>query len=251
MSRPTQDPWQTLRQFTQARIAQGHVGCGTPTKALLDFQLAHAAARDAVHQPWDVEQFAQSVQDFGLETLCLTTPITNRQQYLLRPDLGRQLSENSQQLLKTRSIKPCDVVLIITNGLSSKALDAHGLPLLETLLAAFKTSTIQLGPICLIPDGRVALSDQIGALTAARLVIMIVGERPGLSAADSLGIYLTHSPRLENTDADRNCISNVRPPEGLSYKEAAAKTLYLSQKALQCGFTGVALKDEMPAYLLD
>jgi ethanolamine ammonia-lyase small subunit len=245
------DPWHTLRQFTQARIAQGRAGCGLPASALLDFQLAHAAARDAVHQPWAIDRFAKAVEMLGLETLILATPITSRVQYLLRPDLGRCLDEASRQRLKSRTAEAIDVALIISNGLSSTAVDSHGLALLEAIVDTYRRSGLRLGPVCLASDGRVALSDEIGALLNARLAVIIVGERPGLSAADSLGIYLTYAPRIGNTDAERNCISNIRPPDGLPYQAAAAKLAYLTHEALQRGFSGVRLKDDMPKQLLD
>ena len=245
------DPWHTLRRFTQARIAQGRAGCGLPTAALLDFQLAHAAARDAVHQPWDVGHFAKQVEDLGSEALCLATPVTSRVEYLQRPDKGRCLDEVSRQQLKSYSQGAIDVVLIMSNGLSSTAVDRHGLALLDTIAAAYRNSSLRLGPICLVANGRVALADEIGALLNARLSVIVVGERPGLSAADSLGAYLTYAPRVGNTDAERNCLSNIRPPEGLSYETAAAKLLYLSQAALRRRLSGVALKDDMPQPLLD
>lgn len=245
------DPWHTLRRYTQARIAQGRSGCGLPTSALLDFQLAHAAARDAVHQPWAIDRFAKGVEALGLEALSLATPVASREQYLQRPDRGRCLDEISRWLLEARTAEAIDVALIISNGLSSTAVDSHGLALLEAITVAYRHSSLRLGPICLVPNGRVALSDEIGALLNARLAVIIVGERPGLSAADSLGLYLTYAPRVGNTDAERNCISNIRPPDGLSYQAAAAKLAYLSHEALQHGLSGVMLKDDMPKRLLD
>lgn len=245
------DPWHKLRRYTQARIAQGRSGCGLPTQALLDFQLAHAAARDAVHQPWAIDRFAGQVEALGLEALCLATQVINRVHYLQRPDQGRCLDAASRRLLQSHAIEANDVVLILSNGLSSTAMETHGLALLDTISSAYARSSLKLGPICLVPDGRVALSDEIGALLNARLSVILVGERPGLSAADSLGIYLTFAPRIGNTDARRNCISNIRPPEGLTYEAATAKLLYLSTEALRRGLSGVALKDEMPNDLID
>jgi ethanolamine ammonia-lyase small subunit len=245
------DPWHTLRRFTQARIAQGRSGCGLPTSALLDFQIAHAAARDAVHQPWAIDGFAKEVEALGLEALSLSTPVASRVRYLQRPDQGRCLDEASRWLLKSRKAEAIDVALIISNGLSSTAVDCHGLALLKAISDTYQRSSLRLGPICLVPNGRVALSDEIGALLNARLAVIIVGERPGLSAADSLGIYLTYAPRVGNTDAERNCISNIRPPDGLSYQAAAAKLAYLSQEALRRGISGVHLKDDMPKWLLE
>jgi len=244
------DPWISLRQFTQARIAPGRAGCSLPTTALLEFQLAHAAARDAVHQVWDVAAFAKGLETVDLEPLVLATPVASRAQYLQRPDWGRCLAPDSREQLAARKQSAVDVALIVSNGLSSAALDAHGLPLLSAIVAAYRAAKLRLGPVCLVPNGRVALADEIGGLLNARLAVIIVGERPGLSAADSLGIYLTYAPQVGNTDAERNCISNIRPPAGLSYSAAAAKLVYLSKQALQLGFSGVALKDDMPAQWL-
>jgi ethanolamine ammonia-lyase small subunit len=245
------DPWHTLRRFTRARIAQGRSGCGLPTSALLDFQLAHAAARDAVHQPWAAAQLAAGIADLGLEVVYLATPVASRMEYLQRPDKGRCLDEASRRGLAAREDEGIDIALIISDGLSSTAVEAHGLYLLEAITAAYRRRSMRLGPICLVPNGRVALSDEIGSLLNTRLSVIVVGERPGLSAADSLGVYLTYAPQPGNTDAERNCISNIRPPDGLSYESAAAKLLYLSEEALRRGFSGVALKDEMPKRLLD
>lgn len=240
------DSWHTLRRFTQARIAQGHAGPCLPTAALLDFQLAHALARDAIHQSWDIDGFAQAVKQLGLEALCLTTQIADRVQYLQRPDLGRCLDEASRQTLLGHRHSEVDVALIISNGLSSIAVQRHGPALLQAIMAAYQNIPLRCGPICLVPNARVALADQVGELLNARLSLIVVGERPGLSAADSLGIYLTYAPRVGKTDAERNCISNIRPPEGLSYQAAAAKLAYLSDEALQRSVSGVALKDDMP-----
>jgi len=245
------DPWHSLRRYTQARIAQGRAGCALPTAALLDFQLAHAAARDAVQQPWDLETFGLSLQALGMETLQLQTAVSSRVDYLQRPDTGRCLAAESMQLLNQLERNPVDVVLIVSNGLSSTAVDKHGLPLLAEIVAAFQAAALTIGPICLLPNARVAVSDEIGTLLNARLVIIIIGERPGLSAADSLGAYLTYAPQAGNTDAERNCLSNIRPPEGLAYRAAAAKLVYLGTHALRLGYSGVALKDDMPVGLLD
>ena len=246
-----QDPWQHLRRFTQARIAQGRAGASLPTAALLDFQLAHAAARDAVLQTWDVDGFAATVKASGLDTLCLKTPVHDRTHYLQRPDKGRCLDVASRQFLKVHKQTDAEVVLILSNGLSSTAINTHGLALLTAITQALQQKALSFGAICLVPDARVALSDEIGALLHARLALMIIGERPGLSAADSLGVYLTYAPHSGNTDAERNCLSNIRPPEGLSYAAAALKVTYLCGEALRLGYSGVALKDDMPAGLLD
>lgn len=245
------DPWHDLRRFTQARIALGRSGSSLPTAALLDFQLAHASARDAVHQPWAIEPFAEAVEALGLEALILRTPVASREQYLQRPDHGRCLDDASRQRLELWPDEEIDVALIVSNGLSSTAVEQHGVALVTAISAAYGNRSLNLGPVCLVANARVALADQIGALLSARLAVIVVGERPGLSAADSLGVYLTFAPKIGNTDADRNCISNIRPPEGLSYAAAAAKLAYLSSEALRRGLSGVALKDDMPKHLLE
>ncbi|HUJ17157.1 MAG TPA: ethanolamine ammonia-lyase subunit EutC [Nitrospirota bacterium] len=243
------DSWIALRRFTQARIALGRAGHAVPTRALLDFQLAHARARDAVHFPWDIDAFAGSVRDIGAEVLILETPVGSRDEYLLRPDLGRVLTEASRTRLRNSAIADAHVALIVTNGLSSTAVERHGIPLLQAITDGCRKRHIGTAPVSLVANGRVALSDDIGSVLNARVAVIIVGERPGLSAADSLGIYLTYAPQPGNTDANRNCISNIRPPEGLSYEAAAAKLLYLTGEAMRRGISGVALKDEMTGLL--
>ena len=243
------DPWTDLRQFTQARIALGRAGHALPTQALLDFQLAHAEARDAVHFAWDINAFAGQVQELGKEVLILDTPVSSRSEYLRRPDLGRALTEDSLTLLKDYRTDTVEVALIVTNGLSSTAVERHGIALLKAILESFKVRQFLIAPVTLVANGRVALADDIGSALAAKVAVIIVGERPGLSAADSLGIYLTFAPRTGNTDAERNCISNIRPPEGLGYEAAAEKLSYLTGEAIRRGISGVALKDETTGYL--
>ncbi|QFY44239.1 ethanolamine ammonia-lyase subunit EutC [Candidatus Methylospira mobilis] len=240
------DPWHKLRQFTQARIAQGRSGHAQTTAAQLDFQLAHAAARDAVHLPWDIKAFAREAATLGVNTLTLETQVIDRAQYLKRPDLGRILAPAARERLLAQACATTDIALTFSNGLSSTAMDAHGLMLLQTITTAFLKRGYALAPVFLVENARVALSDEIGALLNAKLSIIVVGERPGLSAADSLGIYMTYNPNPANTDAERNCISNVRQPEGLSCRNAATKLLYLGEQAFQRRLSGVALKDDMP-----
>jgi ethanolamine ammonia-lyase small subunit len=181
----------------------------------------------------------------------LATLIADREHYLQRPDLGRCLDQASRGYLQSQPVQTAGMVLIISNGLSSTAVDKHGLGLLEAIVDAFTHCRLSLGPVCLVSNARVAVADEIGALLNASISVIIVGERPGLSAADSLGVYLTYAPRIGKTDAERNCLSNIRPPEGLSYQEAAAKLAYLTRQALQRGLSGVALKDDMPDHWLE
>ncbi|MDD4915985.1 MAG: ethanolamine ammonia-lyase subunit EutC [Methylococcales bacterium] len=246
-----QDPWHILRRYTQARIAQGRAGCSLPSAALLDFQLAHAAARDAVHQSWDVADFAGRLQAAGLETCILRTRIDSRVEYLQRPDKGRRLQAASAERLQAVVGNGCDVAVIVSNGLSSTAVNSHGLALLAEVVSVLRGRGLALGPICLVADARVAVADEIGALLKARASLILIGERPGLSAADSLGGYLTYGPKIGNTDAQRNCLSNIRSPEGLSCQAAAAKLGYLLTESLRRGVSGIALKDDMPPVLSD
>ena len=237
------DSWLALKRYTQARIALGHTGHAVPTLAQLELQLAHARARDAVHLPWDSEAFAEQVRSMGEETRIVLTQVQSRAEYLRRPDLGRELTENSRSQLMDCAGSGANVALIVSNGLSSTAVECHGLSLLRAIVMAYRARNISIAPICLAANGRVALSDSIGSALGARAAVIIVGERPGLSAADSLGVYLTFGPRAGNTDERRNCISNIRPPEGLGYAAAAAKLLYLTEEALKRGYSGVMLKD--------
>lgn len=245
----SEDAWSTLRRYTQARIALGRAGHALPTRALLDFQIAHARARDAVHFPWGIADFAKQVRGLGTECLILETPVAGRGEYLRRPDLGRVLTEHSRELLRNTASgehgRRLDVALAVTNGLSSTAVERHGIHLLETILEYCRARGLRVGPVCLAENGRVALSDDIGGALRARAAVIVVGERPGLSAADSLGIYLTYDPKTGNTDAERNCLSNIRPPEGLGYEAAARKLVYLAEEAIRRRLSGVALKDEL------
>lgn len=243
------DAWLALRRFTRARIALGRAGHAVPTRELLDFQLAHAQARDAVHFAWDIDAFAGQVRELGEKALILATPVTDRSEYLRRPDLGRIVTEESRNRLMCVSTDETDVALIITNGLSSTAVNRHGLGLLKAIVNGYRARHLRIAPITLVANGRVALLDDIGSALAARVAVIIVGERPGLSAADSLGIYLTYAPQPGNSDAVRNCISNIRPPEGLSYEAAAGNLFYLTDEALRRKISGVALKDESTGLL--
>ena len=245
------DPWIALRRFTQARIALGRAGHAVPTQALLDFQLAHAQARDAVQFPWNIDAFAEQLRDIGEETLILQTPVSSRSEYLRRPDFGRVLTEESRIRLCNFKARGVDVALIVSNGLSSTAVERRGIALLQTILEGLRVRQFRIAPICLVANGRVALLDDIGSVLDARVAVIVIGERPGLSAADSLGVYLSYAPKKGNTDAERNCISNIHPPEGLSYESATRKLLYLIEESIRRGFSGVALKDEMDGLLVE
>ena len=235
------NPWQQLKHFTQARIALGRTGNSLPTQALLEFGVAHAQARDAVHTPLDREALLQQLHIAGFATLSVHSAATDRHQYLRRPDYGRSLSPDSDTLLRAQADEMYDVVFVIGDGLSAFAPMQHAVPLLQAIHPLLKEWRI--GPIVVAEQARVALGDAIGELLQAKQLVMLIGERPGLSSPDSLGIYLTHAPRIGRHDAERNCISNVRPA-GLSYAAAAHKLLYLMRGAQQLGMSGITLKDE-------
>lgn len=236
------DPWTHLKTFTRARIALGRTGSSLPTEEVLQFGYAHAMARDAVHKPLDVENFCGNLQTSGFDVVNVQSAAPDRATYLLRPDLGRKLDDDSINRLQDDERKDCDVVLVVGDGLSSLAVSNHAQAVLEALRAAFPTHWV-IGPVVVATQARVALSDHVGDLLRARLVVMLVGERPGLTSPDSLGIYITYAPRVGRQDAERNCISNVRP-EGLNYLAAARKTCWLVNEALRLKVSGVALKDE-------
>lgn len=237
------DPWQSLKQFTNARIALGRAGTSLPTKEILNFGYAHAMARDAVHIALDVTPLETDLHNLGLHSLLVCSSATDRHTFLLRPDLGRQLDDASRTLLQQYPLqKPIDLLLVVGDGLSSMAITRNAVPLIQEIIQQIPEQW-NLGPIVIATQSRVALGDDIGALLNARMVAILIGERPGLSSPDSLGIYLTYNPNPGCTDADRNCISNIRP-EGLSYKTAARKLVWLCKEALRIKATGVVLKDE-------
>ncbi|MFW5726677.1 MAG: ethanolamine ammonia-lyase subunit EutC [bacterium] len=239
----TQDYWQELQKHTQARIALGRAGSSLSTQALLDFQLAHAQARDAVHKVLEAASLAIECEKYKLGQHILQSRAADRQTYLLRPDLGRRLHEKSKQLLE-KSAAGFDLSLIIADGLSANAVSAGIIPLLDLLIPKLMAQAYRLAPLSIVNQGRVAISDEIGSLQKSKLAVIFLGERPGLSAPDSLGIYLTFGPEVGNTDEKRNCISNVRPA-GMPYPLAAEKLSYLIKESLRKKISGVALKDDL------
>ena len=225
--------WRDLRRFTAARIGLGRVGNGMPTAAHLQFQAAHAAARDAVHSELDVAGLLAAVgQSIAVKSRCPDRPT-----YLLRPDLGRLLDPADAGLLERAAVPGCFAV-VLADGLSARAVICHAPALLALLLP-------RLGPAVVVvaTQARVALGDPIGRALEAVAVLVLIGERPGLSAADSLGAYLTWQPRPGRHDAERNCVSNIRP-EGLTLPQAADKLLWLIAEMRRLRLTGVGLKDE-------
>ncbi|HMW41955.1 MAG TPA: ethanolamine ammonia-lyase subunit EutC [Plasticicumulans sp.] len=238
----TPNPWTALRRHTDARIALGRAGLSLPSAAHLAFQLDHARARDAVHLPLErAALHAALAQASGLEVLDLHSAAADRLEYLQRPDLGRRLDEASRTLLAARPVTTCDVGFVIADGLSARAVHEHAAALLTALLPRLDGWTP--GPLALVEQGRVAIGDEIGAALGARLVVVLIGERPGLSSPDSLGLYLTWSPRPGRSDAERNCISNVRPA-GLPYPAAAHRLAHLMNEARRRSLSGVGLKDD-------
>ncbi|WP_263142781.1 ethanolamine ammonia-lyase subunit EutC [Pseudomonas sp. RIT-PI-AD] len=235
------NPWDELRSHTSARIALGRVGSSLPTAEVLKFGLAHAQARDAVHRPLDFGELDAQLREAGFQTLRVKSDAADRHTYLLRPDRGRQLDEGCRARL-AEAPAAAELAVVIADGLSSIAVQRHALPVLRGFREAFAGDWANI-PVVLAEQGRVALGDGIGEALRARLVVLLIGERPGLSSPDSLGLYLTYQPRVGRMDSERNCISNVRP-EGLPYAQATHKLAYLAREALRLGLSGVALKDD-------
>jgi ethanolamine ammonia-lyase small subunit len=248
------NPWAALRQFTDARIALGRAGVSLPTAAHLAFQLDHARARDAVHLALDVPQLAQALNTAldrpSAPCIALHSAAADRTAYLQRPDLGRRLDGASVRKLnalrsapKKPSGRPYDLAFVVVDGLSALAIAQNAVPFLAGLQHRIAAENWSVAPVCIAAQGRVALGDEIGELLGAKAVVVLIGERPGLSSPDSMGLYLTWMPRVGLLDASRNCISNVRPA-GLSLDEAAYKLHYLLAQAHRRQLSGVALKDE-------
>ena len=239
---PEPDPWAGLRAFTAARIALGRTGTSVPLREALAFRLAHAHARDAVYSTLASEQLVSDLADFGLPVVQVRSQAATRLEYLQRPDLGRQLAEEARPALSELA-GDYDVALVLADGLSATAANTHALPLLQLLVPKLRQAGLRLAPLVVAEQARVALADEVGHLLGARLVLMLIGERPGLSAPDSLGAYFTYAPRPGLTDEARNCVSNIRPA-GLAYAAAADKLFVLLNEALLRQLSGVELKDE-------
>jgi ethanolamine ammonia-lyase small subunit len=232
-----------LRQLTPARVGLGRAGASLPTEALLEFARDHARARDAVHANFDVPAVVCGLQGLGLETLAVSSCAIDRTDYLKRPDRGRKLDPLSQDLLAGRHGHACDCAFVIGDGLSPSAVNSHAIDLVRNLLPRLASAGIAIGPALVATGARVALGDQIGAMVDARMIAMLIGERPGLSVPGSLGAYLTFAPKPGLTDADRNCVSNIHAA-GLGTEEAAFKIAWLIREGLARQISGVALKEE-------
>lgn len=244
----TADPWTRLAALTPARLALGRAGPSLPTREVLKLGFAHARARDAVHAELDVGAIAAGIAALGCETVLVESAVPDRATYLRRPDVGRRLSARSKALLQQADWAAADIAIVVADGLSASAVDLNALRLLRALTPLLAAANLTQAPVALARQARVALGDEIGALLGARLVLVLIGERPGLSAADSLGAYLTFAPKVGRRDAERNCVSNIRAA-GLGPSAAAGKIAWLITRALALGLTGVALKDDSEAVL--
>ncbi len=241
-----QDSWQSLRAVTNARIALGRTGSSIPLRETLRMKLAHAFARDAVYSKIDKAQLSAGLEKFMLPMLEVNSKVDNRREYLQRPDLGRSLREESAAAINALVSRPSDISIVLADGLSASAVNTHAIPVLENLIPLLQTARLTVAPICIASEARVAIADEIGFLLKARLSLILIGERPGLSSPNSMGAYLTYQPRAGLTDESRNCISNIRP-EGLGYNIAAQKIFYLVSESLKQLLSGVGLKENHQA----
>lgn len=239
---PNSDPWSRLRAATKARIGLGRSGHAMPLEAVLDFQHAHASARDAVHRPLDVDALSRDLHPH--EVIRVRSAAPDRRTYLTRPDLGRTLGDETATGLDAAG-RGFDIAFVIGDGLSATAVQMHAAALVKA--CAERLPGFRIAPVVIATQARVALGDDVGERLDARLVAMLIGERPGLSVAESLGVYLTFAPRRGRRDDERNCISNIHGKGGLSYVDAANKLVWLATAALRLGLTGVQLKDDMGA----
>jgi ethanolamine ammonia-lyase small subunit len=238
--------WADLRRLTAARIGLERTGASLATGPLLDFQLAHARARDAVHESFDAVRlaadFAADLAELAVPVLTVASAATDRQRYLMRPDLGRRLAPGAEAVLAPHA-GHYDIVFVVADGLSARAVTAHARPVLARAVPALRADGWRIAPLVIVCQGRVAIGDAIAGALGADCVVVLIGERPGLTAPDSMGAYLTWQPRPHTTDADRNCISNIRP-EGIGYADAAFKLVHLLRAMRVGGLSGVALKDD-------
>jgi ethanolamine ammonia-lyase small subunit len=240
----TEDPWAALRRHTSARIALGRAGGSLPTREVLAFSAAHAGARDAVHAPLDADRLVSDLRPLGLSVMSLHSAAPDRATYLQRPDLGRRLDEGSRRALAShRPAEAPGLAVVVSDGLSAPAAQRHAAPLLAELLPLLRGSSISISPVVIVRHARVAVQDEVGQALGARAALILLGERPGLGSPDSLGAYLVFDPRPGRTDAERNCVSNIRPG-GLPYPAAAATLHYLITESRHRQLRGVGLKDD-------
>lgn len=246
---PDPDPWVALRALTAARIGLARAGASLATRPLLDVRLAHARARDAVQARLDAECLTREAGQLGRPVLVTRSAADGRTAYLMQPDLGRRLAEGEADRIAAEA-GDHDIVFIVTDGLSARAVQEHAVPVLRHVVPALRAEGLRLAPVVVVLDGRVAIGDVVARALGAKAAVVLIGERPGLSSSDSMGAYLTWRPAIGTTDADRNCVSNIRPA-GVDYAEAASKLLFLLRAMRTRGYSGVALKDEsdVPAAL--
>lgn len=242
------DEWEYLRSYTSARLALGRTGHSLPTRRLLDFSMDHAQARDAVYSDFDLSSLELGLQKLEHSVLRVRSRAIDRREYLLRPDYGRALDDTSRQKLIDIQCPVNHLSIVIADGLSARAVNTHAVEVVKILTAKLKSLDWQLAPISLVEQGRVAIADEIGQNLRSEMVMILIGERPGLSSPHSMGAYLTYRPRVGLTDESRNCISNIRP-DGIGYSLAAEKLLYLLTEMRQHQLSGVGLKDDFGGYL--
>jgi ethanolamine ammonia-lyase small subunit len=245
----TPDPWSQLRQHTPARIALGRAGGSLPTAELLAFAADHADAREAVYSQLDVASLSDSLSALDLPILSLRSRVVDRETYLKRPDLGRRLDAASVAIVEASAKAGVDVALMVGDGLSALAAQRHAAEVLIPLVGLLRDRRLSLAPICIATQARVAIEDEIGSLLKARVAVILIGERPGLGCADSLGGYLVHGPAIGKTDAQRNCISNIRPSQ-LNPPAAAEALAWLIEQSLVRRISGVELKDDRDPAIL-
>ena len=240
------DIWASLRRLTAARIGLERSGASLATAPLLDFRLAHARARDAVHEPLDEASLVTELAGLGEPVISVASAAEDRQSYLLRPDLGRRLASDAA-LAPHRG--DYDVAFVIADGLSARAVALHARPVLSQVVTALRAEGWKIAPLVVVRHGRVAIGDAVASALGARSVAVLIGERPGLSSADGMGAYLTFRPYAGMTDAERNCISNIRP-DGIGYELAGFKIAHLLRSMRLRGASGVALKDDSDRLLI-
>jgi ethanolamine ammonia-lyase small subunit len=244
------DPlWASLQRLTAARIGLKRSGASLATAPLLDFKLAHARARDAVHEALDEAKLTADIAALGLPVLAVASAAEDRQRYLMRPDMGRRLGPGAEATL-TPYASSYDVVFVIADGLSARAVQSHASPVLARALSPLQAEGWRIAPLVIARQGRVAIGDAIAERLGAGCVATLIGERPGLTAPDSMGAYLTWQPHAGTTDADRNCISNIRP-EGIGYVDVAFKLAHLLRSMRARRLSGVRLKDDSDRLLID
>lgn len=242
--------WDLLKKHTPARIGLGRTGVSVTTRTLLEFNKAHARAKDALQADLDLDRIQNSLKALGSDVLLIHSKVNSKEEYLLRPDLGRELNPDFVSTLSNLANPKATISITITEGLSATAINKHALPYLDLLITALSKRNLKLAPICMARSGRVAIADPIGSLLKATISIVLVGERPGLSSPHSMGVYITFGPKPGRTDAERNCISNIWE-EGLSYQAAVASTVYLLEEIMKKQISGVSIKDSSTLHLID